>query len=440
MISWADKFPSGSLAWMLLLTLLPVAFIGVGYFLTLSALLSTPRRMALLRSVPVLIAAVSLAWAMWGYTLAFGPSWGSIPDISDLPPRPMYVNFEEMRVAEDAIQDTTHLYGRGGLIGGLEFVGMQDIIPVAGTESVQFPVRRPYLHLPHPVNLCFRALSVFVAITPLWIVWGRRHSIVVVGGCSLIWVTLVFAPVAHWVWGDGYLERLGTIDFGGGLIYLAVACSVVGWLRPERSDPSDPDTTDTPADLFRPAIGALALWLGATMYFVAQTFQADGRAALTLVNMQLGLSACVLAWGGTNLFVWGREASYRLEWGVLAAVAGMAGAAGYLLPHSVILLGLMVGMLCNVLDHWAQHRSSPEWPLATSLGVGSIVGLVGAGLLATTAAAGNRWDHRPISGAIQGEFQQVLYQLAGIAAVAVWALLVSWVMRAVHSRLGRPEI
>lgn len=427
MINWREEFPSGSLSWVLMMTVIPVVFISAGYFLVFSGLITPTRRLELLRTLPLLISALILGWGMWGYTIAFGPSWGTVPQpggASD--PMNGRKDFGEWLKMHEAMVDETDQQGRGGFIGGLEYLALHQMNPTQGLENLVFPVRRPQYHWPHPMHLVYRALSLFVVIVPLWITWVRRYSLRCVGLCSLLWMTMVFAPVSHWCAGDGWLESLGTVDFGGGLLFVAVGGSVLSFLSlPLR----EPDQKVVHPEPFRQSIGTLSLCLGATLYVVSHTFKADGRATLTLMNMALGLSSGLLMWSACNVFLWQHHATERMEWGAMSLIAALSGGVGFLFPQSVMILGLVAGVIGNLLDRWSRRYSLPEWGMVMSLAGGGAVGLLGTGILLTNIAAGQRWDGREILGLIQGHPRQVIDQLIGVASVFAWSVVTCWILR-----------
>jgi len=273
--------------------------------------------------------------------------------------------------------------------------------------------------------------SLCLAIFPLWIAWSEKFPGVWLGVLGILWSCLVFAPIAHWVWGDGWLADLGTIDFGGGLLVIAVACS--GF----RVNPKDVERIVADASDLRPhqGLGAMLLWLGAALFISAQTFHADGRAALALLNVLLGTSAGIMVWCFSNGFVWKAPALDALVVNVAAAVMGMAPLAGFVQPQSAIIIGALVGFLANVWFHFGlRDRTATRSLYFSTMGVAAAVGMLCAGVFATTSVAVARWDGRPVYGFIEGEPRQLLHQIVGVGSAAAWAFIVT---RLLHYAVGQ---
>lgn len=423
MTSWATDFDSGDVAWLLIMTVLPMVLTTAGFALVLKPRLPGNDVDGIWGGLPVLIASLLIAWGLWIYSLAFGPSWGTVPKIDPSAIQPMLSLQETMRI-EDAKVDETDSFGRGGLIGGLDYFGMNSVFPVAHTNGSYFPVRRPHTHIPHVLECVFRWTGLFLAMVPLWVVWSQRFRGAWLGLTSVLWSSLVFAPVAHWVWGDGWLETIGTIDFGGGLLVIAVACSGLRWnlsvpdIAPCNLDPSA-----------RQGLGTTLVWLGASLFISAQSFHADGRAAVAFLNVLLGTSAGVLVWSVANGFVWKAHGLHSMGVGVIACVAGMASSAGVVMPQSAIIIGASVGFLANVCFHLGlKSRGAARTLYFSTLGIAAVGGSLSAGVFATTSVAARRWDGRPVIGLIEGEPSQLLYQVVGVCGVSAWAFVVSWLL------------
>ncbi len=429
MTSWATQIDSGDVAWLLIMTVLPMVFTTAGFALVLTSRFQGNGVDDIWGRLPVLVASLLIAWGLWIYSLAFGPSWGTVPKVDPYEIQPM-LSLQEIMEIEDAKIDETDSFGRGGLIGGLDYVGMNKVFPVAKTNGPHFPSRRPNTHVPHVLECLFRWTGLLLAIVPLWIVWSQRFRGIWLGLIGVLWSSFVFAPIAHWVWGDGWLEKLGTIDFGGGLLVMAVAFSGLKW------NLGVPDSIPCNFDLSaRQGLGTMLLWLGASLFVSAQTFHADGRAALALLNVLIGTSAGILVWSVCNGFIWKVHGLHSIGVGVIVCVAGMASSAGVVLPQSAIVIGAFIGFLANVWFHLGlKSRDATRSLCFSTLGMAAAGGLLSAGVFATTSVAVRRWDGRPVIGLMEGEPLQLLHQAVGVCSVGAWVFVVSWLLYCVVER------
>lgn len=422
MTLWRSVFSSGDLAWIAVVSILSlILFIG-GFVLAFFPRLSADGDRAIWQTLPLHVAMLTVAWALWIFSIAFAPSVGTVP-AEDPNPRPM-LSFQEMMVSEDAREDETHLYGRGGILGNLNYLAMDGVMPAVGQEQPMFPAKRPHYHLPLLLEFCFRWSSFMIVVLPLTLLWSRRLTAIRLALVTVLWSTLVFAPVVHAVSGDGWLEEHGAIDFSLGLVLLASGCSALfGVPKQEESEATSGSTRHS-------ATGVLLMWLGMSLHVSGYSFHADGRAMISLVNMLIGTGCGMLVWSFCNSFLWKQPFTDSTAAGTLAGLAAIAPGAGYMLPQSAMILGCTSVVLSSIVFH-ATSRQNPHDPqrqLFSTFGVSSLMGLLGAGMFATTGVGGQRWDGREILGVIQGNASQLAMQGMAIAATVIWSVLVTWLL------------
>ena len=424
MISWRDTFPSGSLVWLLLVAILAPLLATIGYALLLSRSqqsMAAKLKSGLVSGIPVIASELLLCWGLWIYSLSFAPSWGTVPEVDPNDVRPM-MSLQEMMAVEDAKEDIRNSQGRGGVVGSGKFLQFEFVFPMAGAEGPHFTVRRPNYHVPHILEFLLRWGGAWMILFPLWFTWRQRLSAARAGVLTILWATIVYAPVAHAVWGDGWLEHMGTVDTGGGITMLAMSAAILATVR-RSPTPAESDH----ADLLRLNLGALLLLAAWSLYFAGLMFRADARAAMSIVNTLLGTASTIVVWNICNRLVWKRPTWEGLEIAIVVGVATMASASAVVLPQSSMITGGFAGLLTSFWHAWCRRADDEVSPLRY-IGFGAIFGLLATGIFATSNAALNRWDGRPVAGLLEGNTLQVQWQLAGAGASLVWSFVVSWIL------------
>lgn len=422
MILWRTVFSAGDLGWIAVASILSLILFIVGFVLAFFPRSSSDGDRAVWQSLPLHVAMLTVAWALWIFSIAFAPSVGSVP-AEDPHPQAM-PSLQAMMVIEDAKEDESHLYGRGGILGSLNYVAMDGLMPVGGPDQPMFPTKRPHYHLPLLLEFCLRWSSFMIVVLPLTLLWSRRLTGLRLGLVTVLWSTLVFAPVVHAISGDGWLEKHGAIDFSLGLVLLASGCSALFGV------PKHDESQACFGSARHSATGVLMMWLGMSLHVSGYSFHADGRAMIALVNMLIGTGCGILIWSFCNSFLWKRPFTDSTAAGTLAGLAAIAPGAGFMLPQSAMILGCSSVVLSNIVFH-ATSRQNPHDPqrqLFSTFGVSSMAGLLGAGMFATTGVGGQRWDGREILGVIQGNTNQLTMQGLAIATTVFWSVLVTWLL------------
>jgi Amt family ammonium transporter len=295
---------------------------------------------------------VSVVWILWGYTLAFG---------ADV----------------------------GGLIGDLSYLGLKDVSP---TEPAAFTGT-----IPHQTFMAFQMM--FAVITPALITgaFAERMKFSAFVVFIVAWVTLVYAPLAHWVWGGGWLGagKLGALDFAGGTVVhinsgiaALAAALIIGKRLRHGAEPMEPHNVPFVV------LGAGLLWFGWFGFNAGSALSAGGTATLAFVATNTAAATAAMTWTGLSYLFTGKFSVVGAASGAVAGLVAVTPASGFVGPIPAILIGLGAGAVCylavrvrsklgfdDALDVWAVHGMGGTWgAIATGLFAG--MGTMGAFALA----------------------------------------------------------
>ena len=300
----------------------------------------------------------------------------------------------------------------GGFIGGLDYLMMNGI----GMEpSSTFGTTIPFFAF-------FVFQMMFAIITPALITgaFTERMNFKSYLIFLVIWSIVVYAPLAHWVWGGGFIAKLGAIDFAGGTVVhisagMAALASV--FVLGKRKN-----TTHLPHNIPYVALGTGLLWFGWYGFNAGSALAANGQAAAAFVNTDLAASVAMITWLFLSWVVDKRPSMVGALTGVLAGLVAITPAAGYVTPSGALLIGIIASIVCfyaikfrmrmgwdDTLDVWGCH------------GVGGIVGSILTGVFATKSIGG-------FSGLIEGNTDQFLANIYGTAIAAVFAFVMTYLI------------
>lgn len=439
-LEWHESFASGDVLLACLAALAALLLVWPGLTLAFSALVAAPLRAQIPRRSLQCLAVVSILWGAVAYSLAFAPSWGTVPHLDPAQAAPVLSDFQTMMRIEDAKPDETGRQGRGGVIGGLDYANFAQLAPFRGSHRPVFTSRRPYYDIPH-IAFMFVQLAVLAALAgPLWLVLFDRWRPTGMLLAAALWCVLVYAPVVHWIWGDGWLEGWGAVDVAGGLPHVAVGSSAlacaIGRRRLRSGDAAG--TADSSPDSALTAIGTGLTWAGLLILHGALTWRADGRLALAVVNTHWAACSGLLGWLATARWVLSRSEPQHSYLGALAGLIAIAPGCALVIPQSAAIIGALAGIVVSLC-----------WSVATRCGpVGATgaagilqagsggLGLVLAGIFATSATAGSHWDGRDIQGLVDGAPAQVGVQALAVAAAVGWSFVATLLIGGIVDRLA----
>ncbi len=337
-----------------------------------------------------ILALISVQWVLWGYTLAFGPDQG------------------------------------GGLIGGLDWIGLRGV----GAE----PNGDYAPTIPHNAFMIFQMM--FAVITPALITGAfaerKRFKAFVV--FALAWATLVYAPVAHWVWGTGgWLRGLGALDFAGGTVVhitsgvsALVAATMLGKRVGFGREPMDPH------DLTMTVLGAALLWFGWFGFNAGSALGANGLAANAFVVTNTSAVMAALTWMTVSWLRHGRPSVLGAAAGAVAGLVAITPASGYVNASAAIAIGFGAGVLCFFGVELLRKRVDDALDVFAVHGVGGIWGALATGIFANTAV-----NEAGRDGLLYGNPGQLGIQaVAAVAAALFAAAVTAGILKAIDLVIG----
>ena len=290
----------------------------------------------------VMLALIGVYWMVIGYSLAFGKS-------------------------------------HGGLIGGFDFFMLNNV----GIE----PSTTYATSIPHQAFMLFQMM--FATITPALIsgAFAERKKFSSFVLFSLLWVTFVYTPVAHWVWGDGgWLVGLGALDFAGGTVVhitsgiSALVCAFVLGRRLEYGK-----TAMSPHNVTMTVLGASLLWFGWFGFNAGSALSVNGVAVSAMLNTHLAACAGALTWMFASWMASKRPGVIAVTCGAVAGLVAITPAAGFVTPVASLFIGFSAGVLCFlVVEHLVKGRVDDSLDVFGVHGVGGVVGALLTGVFATT--------------------------------------------------------
>jgi len=254
----------------------------------------------------------------------------------------------------------------------------------------------------------------------------------------VFWLLLVYVPIAHWVWGGGFLGTYGVIDFAGGtVVHLnagvagLVAAYVLGARRGYGSD------NLAPYDLALAVIGTGLLWVGWFGFNGGSALGANSRAAMAIVSTHLAASAGAFTWMALEWWTRGKPSVLGMISGAIAGLGTITPASGFVLPMQGMLIGIIAGAICFWACTWLKRKIGYDDSLDVFgvHGVGGFTGTLLAGVFAVGALSATPEAPGGTPGLLEGNPHQVVAQLYGIVVTLVWSGAVTFVILNVISVL-----
>ena len=335
----------------------------------------------------ITIGIVGIVWVLWGYSLAFAPDVKSV-------------------------------------IGNLDYIGLRNVSAVeAGPYAAT---------IPHQAFMIFQAM--FAIITPALITgaFAERMKFSALVIFIVAWVTIVYAPMAHWVWGGGWIGGWGALDFAGGTVVhinsgVAALAAALIFGRRLRHGTEPMEAHNVPFVV----LGAALLWFGWFGFNAGSALTSLGAATLAFVVTNTATAAASLTWVGLSWHFTGKASVVGAASGAVAGLVAITPASGFVGPMPAILIGMGAGAFCyfavrlrnkmkvdDSLDVWAVH------------GVGGTWGALATGLFAGVGAAG-------IFELSMGRGEQIVRQLGAIGATWGWSfVMTSLILLAIKYTIG----
>ncbi len=247
----------------------------------------------------------------------------------------------------------------------------------------------------------------------------------------VFWLLLVYVPIAHWVWGGGFLGSYGTIDFAGGLVVhlnAGVAGLVAAYVLGARRGYGSENLA--PHDLTLAVIGTGLLWVGWFGFNGGSALGANARAAMAIVSTHLAASAGAFTWMALEWWTRGKPSVLGMISGAVAGLGTITPASGFVLPMQGVAIGIIAGATC----FWACTRLKLKLGYDDSLdvfgvhGIGGLTGTLLAGVLAVGALSATPELPGGVSGLLEGNPQQLVAQLYGVGVTLVWSGALTFVI------------
>jgi Amt family ammonium transporter len=328
----------------------------------------------------VMIAMISVLWAFYGYSLAFGPDFM-------------------------------------GVIGKLDWAAL---INVGQSPSTVYAVT-----IPHLVFMMFQATFAIITVALITGAVVERIRFVSLLIFCIVWFTIVYCPVAHWVWGNnGWLASLGVIDFAGGTVvhinagFAALAIAMV--LGPRKGF-KEKETIE-PNNIPYVVLGTALLWCGWFGFNAGSALTAGGSAASALAATNLAGASSALTWmilGWANK----RPSVLGIATGAVVGLATVTPASGFIQPIMAVPIGIIGAVIAFYAMVWRNKANKIDESLDVFAchGLGGVIGVIATGIFATSSVAGK-------AGLIDGNGTQVLIQILAVIVVAAFSFVATWII------------
>ncbi len=371
----ALKIDTGDTAWILVSSAFVLCMMLPGLALFYGGLVRSKNVLGTIMHTAVILCLITLVWVICGYSLAFGP------DI-------------------------------GGVIGSLEWVGLQGVGPEPSPDYAST--------IPHQVFMVFQLMFAAITVALITGSFAERMKFKALLLFSVLWSLCIYSPLAHWVWGGGWLAQLGALDFAGGAVvhiscgFGALVCAIVlGKRKGYGTEPMPPH--NLPMTL----LGTGLLWFGWFGFNAGSALGANGGAGVAFIATHIAASAGGLSWMVAEWVHRGKPTVLGLASGIISGLATITPAAGFVGPISAMIIGIGAGTLCYAAVVWKVKLGYDDSLDVVAIhGVGGFTGILATGLFASIGATGLFFGNA-------GQFGiQVLLALVTLAFVVVGTYII----------------
>ncbi len=379
----AEEVNPGDTAWILTATALVLFMTLPGLALFYGGLVRTQNVLSVLMQCFAICCIVSVIWVVYGYSLAFT--------------------------------------GDGQIIGGTDAFFLSNLVRNSISGSV-------------PESLFVVFQMTFAVITPALVVGAFAERMRFSAMCifTILWVTLVYLPACHMVWGGGYLSGIGVIDFAGGLVVHAT-CGVGALVAAIMLGPRKgfPGSALVPHNRPMVVMGAAMLWVGWFGFNGGSALAADGNAAMAILVTHISAAVGALTWMSVEWIKTGKPTVIGIATGMVAGLATITPASGTVGPQGALLIGFLAGLVCFyatqiIKGYFKIDDSLDVFPVH---GVGGILGI----LMLAFLGKPDGFLGIGSSGFEPSVWEQFFIQLKGVGIICIWTLIFSWVALKVTS-------
>jgi len=322
---------------------------------------------------------ISVIWALVGYTIAFGSAEGPL----------------------------------GAFIGSFDHLGLAGTVgQVTGT-------------IPTPVFAMFQGMFAIITAALITGAFAERIKFSAYAIFIGLWSILVYSPLAHWVWGGGWLMQRGALDFAGGtVVHIASAAAALAGAVVVGKRKGFGKTNFTPHNLPMTVLGAGILWFGWFGFNAGSALAANELAGTAFMATHLAAAAAMLAWLAAERIQHGKATTLGAASGAVAGLVGITPAAGYVGPMAAIAIGLIAGVVCYLgISLKSKFGFDDALDVVGIHGVGGTTGALLTGVFATTAINSAGQD-----GLLYGNASLMLEQVIGVVATIAFSFSISWVL------------
>jgi len=372
----APKIDAANTAWMLTAAVLVLFMTLPGLALFYAGLVRTKNVLSVLMQCFGITCVVTLAWVAVGYSIAFGDGnawWGGL---------------------------------------GKSFLSGIQVSTVKGS-------------IPETVFAMYQLT--FAIITPALVIgaFAERVRFGAMLVFSVLWLLIVYCPIAHWVWGDGWLMKRGLMDFAGGTVVhlnagvAALVCAVVLGRRR-----GFPETAMPPHNMTMTMTGAAMLWVGWFGFNAGSALAADGAAGMAMLVTHIGAATGAFAWMLCEWLRYGKPSALGIVTGMVAGLGTITPASGFVGPIGALIIGAAAGTACFFATSYMKRALNVDDSLDVFPvhGVGGLLGTVLTGILVSATFGGIGYPEKVTMG------DQVMTQVIGVVATAVWSGVITWIL------------
>jgi ammonium transporter, Amt family len=372
----APKLDPANTAWMLTAAVLVLFMTLPGLALFYAGLVRMKNVLSVLMQCFAITCVVTLAWVAVGYSIAFGDGnawWGGL---------------------------------------GKSFLSGIQVSTVKGS-------------IPETVFAMYQLT--FAIITPALVI-GAYAERVRFGGMllfSVLWLLIVYCPIAHWVWGDGWLQKRGLMDFAGGTVVhlnagmAALVCALVLGRRR-----GFPETAMPPHNMTMTVTGACMLWVGWFGFNAGSALAADGAAGMAMLVTHIGAATGATAWIVCEWLRYGKPSVLGAVTGMVAGLGTITPASGFVGPIGALVIGGAAGVACFVATSYMKRALNVDDSLDVFPvhGVGGLIGTLLTAVFVSSTFNGIGYPDKVTMG------EQFMTQLIGVAATAIWSGVITWIL------------
>jgi Amt family ammonium transporter len=370
------KIDAANTAWMLTASVLVLFMTLPGLALFYAGLVRAKNVLSVLMQCFAITCVVTLAWLAVGYSIAFGEGnawWGGLSK---------------------------------SLLAGVQVSTVKGTIPETVFAMYQLT---------------------FAIITPALVI-GAYAERVRFGGMllfSLLWLLIVYCPIAHWVWGDGWLQKRGLMDFAGGTVVhlnagvAALVCALVLGRRR-----GFPDTAMPPHNMTMCVTGAAMLWCGWFGFNAGSALAADGAAGMAMLVTHIAAATGAFVWMLCEWLRYGKPSALGIVTGMVAGLGTITPASGFVGPIGALIIGAAAGVVCYFATNFMKRALNVDDSLDVFPvhGVGGLMGTLLTGIFVSATFGGIGYPEKVTMG------EQFMTQLIGVIATALWSGVLTWVI------------